>query len=272
MQLWTAYEGTTIDGIFPLTRLLRLEGSSAFFSTSTEDGLQRVLRLVDSRAGEDDILSRWRGVAALNHPNILKLEDLGQVVVDESSLVYAVMEPVDANLVDVLREQRLTVPEAAQIATSLLSVLKALHSQGFIHGSVHPLHVVAVGEVVKLQCDCIHDAPEGDSGQESKKQDVHDLAVLLLQALTQERTLDAATERHLPAPFDRIVSKGISGEWGLTEIAAALETVPALPDNSRGSRCIVRTNRYPVRSLASFSGIAAIGHDRGKHRRRSFSS
>jgi hypothetical protein len=230
MQLWTAYEGTTIDGIFPLTRLLRLEGSSAFFSTSTEDGLQRVLRLVESRADEDDILSRWRGVAALNHPNILKLEDLGQVVVDDTSLVYAVMEPIEANLGDVLSEQRLTVPETTQIATSLLSVLGALHSQGFIHGNVHPLHVVAVDEVVKLQCDCIRDAPEGGRGQELKKQDVHDLAVLLLQALTQERTLEAATDRLLlPAPFDRIVSKGMSGEWGLTEIAAALIQSLQLP-------------------------------------------
>ena len=123
---------------------------------------------------------------------LLKLEDLGQVVVDDTSLVYAVMEPIEANLGDVLSEQRLTVPETTQIATSLLSVLGALHSQGFIHGNVHPLHVVAVDEVVKLQCDCIRDAPEGGHRQELKKQDVHDLAVLLLQALTQERTLEAA--------------------------------------------------------------------------------
>ena len=93
MQLWAEYEGKTIDGAFPLTRLLRPEGSSAFFSTSNEDGLHRVIRLIESRADDDDILSRWRGVAALDHPNILKLEDFGQVVVDQTSLVYAVMEP-----------------------------------------------------------------------------------------------------------------------------------------------------------------------------------
>ncbi len=227
MQLWAEYEGKTIDGAFPLTRLLRPEGSSAFFTTSNEDGHHRVIRLIESRADDDDILSRWRGVAALDHPNILKLEDFGQVVVDQTSLVYAVMERVDASLDEVLSEHRLTVPETRQIATSLLSVLEALHSQGFIHGHVHPHQVVAVNEVVKLQCDCIRDAPEGERGQELKKRDVHDLAALLLQVLTQEPTLDAAAGRlPLPAPFDQIVLKGMSGEWGLAEIAAALEMVP----------------------------------------------
>jgi hypothetical protein len=58
---------------------------------------------------------------------------------------------------------------------------------------------------------------------------VHDLAVVLLQALTQKRTLEAAArDLPLPAPFDQIVRKGMSGEWGVAEIAAALEE-PALP-------------------------------------------
>ena len=33
-------------------------------------------------------------MAALNHPNLVKLKSFGHVVVDETSLVYAVMEPV----------------------------------------------------------------------------------------------------------------------------------------------------------------------------------
>ncbi len=224
MEIWTEYEGRTIDGAFPLTRLLRPEGSSAFFITSNEAGLPRLIRLIESRSDEEDILSRWRGVAALDHPNILKLEEYGQVVIDETSLVYAVMEPVDANLGEIVRDQRLTLPETRQIAASLSSVLEALHTHGFIHQHLQPVNVVAVGEVVKLQCDCICEAPEGQRGQPLKQRDVHDLAVVLLQALTQEQTLEAATSHlPLPAPFDQIVTRGIRGEWGLTQIAAALE-------------------------------------------------
>jgi len=232
MELWTEYEGKTIDGAFPLTRLLRPEGGSAFFTTSNEAGLPRLIRLVESRLGEDDILSRWRGVAALDHPNILKLEEYGQVMVDETSLVYAVMEPVDANLGEIVRDQRLTVPETKQLASSLLSVLEALHSHGFIHQNLQPVNVVAVGEVVKLQCDCIREAPEGERGRQLKQRDVHDLATVLLQALAQEQTLEAASGHFpLPMPFDQIVPRAIRGEWGLTQIAAALDGTPIPQDN-----------------------------------------
>ena len=250
MEVWTEYEGRTIDGAFPLTRLLRPEGSSAFFSTSNEAGLPRLIRLIESRSDEEDILSRWRGVAALDHPNILKLEEYGQVVIDETSLAYAVMEPVDANLGEVVSDQPLTLPETRQIAVSLSSVLEALHAHGFVHQKVQPGNVVAVGEVVKLQCDCICEAPEGQRGRQLKQRDVHDLAVVLLQALTQEQTLEAATSHFpLPAPFDQIVTRGIRGEWGLTQIAAALEGTSIPQDTPPGAVSLdARITARPHRS------------------------
>lgn len=224
MELWTEYEGITIDGAFPLTKLLRPEGRSAFFSTANGDGVQTVIRLIEAHFDEDEILARWRGVAALNHPNALKLEEYGQVVLDETSLVYAVMEPIDANLEEVLSGQRLSLPEARQLATSLVSVLETLHSHGFVHEHIEPANVFAVDEVVKLRSDCIREAPEGEAGRELKRRDVRDLAVVLLQALTQQRTLEAAArDLPLPVPFDAIVRKGMSGEWGAAEIATALE-------------------------------------------------
>ena len=230
MELWTEYEGRTIDGSFPLTKLLRPEGRSAFFSTSNGNGVPRIIRLIEAHFDEDEILARWRGVTALDNPNVLKLEEFGQVVLDGTSLVYAVMEPVDANLGETLTEQRLTVPETRELAASLLTVLEALHTHGFVHEHVESANVFAVGEAVKLRSDCIREAPEGDEGQKLKRRDVRDLAVVLLQALTQKQTLEAATEDlPLPAPFDQIVRQGMSGEWGLAEIAAALEakTPPA---------------------------------------------
>ena len=63
------------------------------------------------------------------------------------------------------------------------------------------------------------------------------MLLVLLEALTQQRTLeDAARELPLPAPFDQIVRKGMSGEWGLAEIGAALKPAAAV-------RCLV----VPVR-------------------------
>jgi eukaryotic-like serine/threonine-protein kinase len=223
MELWTEYEGRTIDGLFPLTKLLRPEGRSAFFLTSNGNGVPRVIRLIEPHFDEDEILARWRGVAALDHPNILKLEKFGQVEFEDGSFLYAVMEPVDANLGEVVVQQRLTLPDARQLAQSLISAIESLHSHGFVHEHIEPDHVFAVGETVKLRSDCIREAPEDQEGQELKRRDLHDFAVVLLEALTQHKTLDAAARNTLPAPFDRIVPRAMNGEWGVTEISAALK-------------------------------------------------
>ncbi len=223
MNLWTEYEGRTIAGAYPLTKLIRPEGRSAFFSTSNGTGLPTVIRLIESHFDGDEILTRWRGVAALNHRNLVKLKSFGHVVVDETSLVYAVMEPVDANLGEILSERRLTELETKQIATSLLAALEALHSNGFVHEHVVPENVLAVGEEIKLRSDCIRETLEGEEGLKLKRKDVRDYATVLLQALTQQRTLGDASRQPLPAPFDQIVRKGISGEWGLAQISAALK-------------------------------------------------
>src|SRR5258705_2116910 len=222
MNLWTEYEGRTINGVYPLTKLIRPEGRSAFFSTSNGTGVPTVIRLIESHFDGDEILTRWRGVAALNHPNLVKLKSFGHVVVDETSLVFAVMEPVEANLNEVLKERRLTELETRQIATSLLAALEALHSSGFVHEHVVPENVLAVGEVIKMRSDCIRETLEGEEGVALKRKDVRDYAAVLLQALTQRRTLQDGS-RALPAPFEQIVRKGMSGEWGLEEIGAALK-------------------------------------------------
>ena len=88
---------------------------------------------------------------------------------DETSLVYAVMEPVDANLGEILSERRLTELETKQIATSLLAALEALHSNGFVHEHVVPENVLAVGEVIKLRSDCIRETLEGEEGLALKR-------------------------------------------------------------------------------------------------------
>jgi hypothetical protein len=246
MELWTEYEGRTIDGAFPLTKLIRPEGRSAFFSTSDGVGGPTVIRLIESHFDDEEILVRWRGIQVLNHPNLVKLIQFGRVTLDETSLVYAVMEPVDANMGEILAERRLTTPETRQIATSLLTALEALHTNGFVHEHIEPANVLAVGESIKLRSDCIRETPEGQEGRDLKSRDVHDYSVVLLQALTQSKTLEEA-KRYMPlaAPFDEIVPKGMSGEWGLEEINAALR-----PDT-------VRVEARPVAVEEPGAGIVA---------------
>jgi eukaryotic-like serine/threonine-protein kinase len=230
MELWNEYEGRTIDGDFPLTKLLRPEGRSAFFSTSNGTGMPTVIRLIESHYDDAEILARWQAIQALDHEHLVKLKKFGPVELDGTPLVYAVMEPVEANLGEILDERRLSVLETRQVAASLVSALEAMHSHGFVHEHIEPGNVMAVGETIKLRSDCIREAPEGEEGFEIQRRDVRDLGMVLLQALTQQRTLEAAArERPLPEPFDQIVRRSIGGEWGLREIAAALTPAAAAP-------------------------------------------
>lgn len=223
MELWTEYEGRTIDGAFLLTKLLEPEGRSAFFLTPNGSGKPTVIRLIESHFDDDVILSRWRGIAALDHPNLVKLKKFGKVEMDGAPLAYAVMEPADGNLGEIIAERRLTVEETREVAESLVAALGALHDSGFVHEHVAPGNVLAVGDVIKLRSDCIREAPEGAEGQALKRRDVHDMAAVLLRSLTGRRTLEEARgELPLVAPFDGIVRNGLSGSWGLREIAAAL--------------------------------------------------
>jgi hypothetical protein len=239
MDLWNEYEGRTIDGDFPLTKLLRPEGRSAFFATSNGTGVPAVIRLIESHFDDAEILARWKAIQALDNAHLVKLKKFGPAELDGTSLVYAVMEPVEANLGEILQERRLTVLETREVASSLVSALEAMHSHGFVHEHVEPGNVMAVGEAIKLRSDCIREAPEGEEGREIMRRDVRDLAAVLLRSLTQQRTLEAAArELPLAEPFEQIVRKGMSGEWGLREMSAALTPVGGA--TPRAARPVVR--------------------------------
>jgi hypothetical protein len=223
MQLWTDYEGVTLDGAFPLQKLLMPEGRSAFFSTAGPQGEPTVVRLIECHFDEEEILNRWRCLEALSHPNFVKFEHFGQTVIDGRPVVYAVFEKVDANLAEVLDQGPLTVQDVEQLASSLVAALDALHPRGFIHGHIEPRNVFAVGAAVKLRSDCIGEAPEGEEGRAAKQRDVRDLATLLLQGLTQRRSVEGIPDSAMPPPFGRIIRNGLDGAWGLEDIKVALD-------------------------------------------------
>ena len=239
MQLWNEYEGRIVADQFPLKTLLEPEGRSAFFSTTNGSGAPAVLRLIEAHFDEPEILSRWTAVAKVDQPNLIKLKKFGQTTLDETALLYAVMEPSDASLADILKERPLTTQETRQLATSLVPALEALHASNLVHEHLEAANVLAVGEVIKLRSDCIREAPEGAEAAEAKARDVRDLATVLLQALTLQRRFPVGTT--LPAPFHEIVTNGLSGAWGLPQIAAALAPAAA-----------------PIRSASSATSAPAL--------------
>ncbi len=226
MQLWNDYEGRTVADNYPLGKLLRPEGRSAFFSTSNGTGTPLVIRIIEAHFDESEILNRWKIVSGIEQPNLVTMRKYGETVLDGTPLVYAVMEPAEASLADVLRDRTLTVDEARQLATSLVAALEALHERGFVHEHIQPENIYAIDETVKLRSDCVREAAthaeeNSHEVEERKNRDVHDLVIVLLQALTGHRELKGSATL-LPTPFDAIIRNGLSGTWGLRQMANAL--------------------------------------------------
>lgn len=226
MDFWNEYEGKTIAESYPLEKLLYPEGRSGFFSTRNGTGTLAVIRLTESLNDQQEMLQQWQIVRGLNHPNLIAILKCDQTIIDGVPLVYAVLEPTDATLADILAERPMTVDETEQIATSLVAALQALHSNGLVHERIEPGSVRAVGEVVKLRSDCVRRVPDPGEQRRLISRDVRDLCMVLYQALTRERVQpdQSSPIPALPSPFDRIVPNGVRGQWGLEEISTCLQS------------------------------------------------
>jgi hypothetical protein len=239
MHLWNDYEGKTIADTLSLGQLVRPEGRSALFALSNGADAPALVRLTESINDESQMLACWSHVAKVKQENLVAIKRFGETTFEGTPLTYAVMESADANLDDMLKERPLTHAEALQVATSLVPALKALHAQNLVHEHIVAANVLAVGETVKLRTDCVRECvvdqeftTEADCAR-LRQQDVHDLALLLLRALTLERELKPSLR--LAAPFDQVIRNGLAGIWGLTEMERLLappapaQVVPVVP-------------------------------------------
>lgn len=231
MKLWSDYEGRTIAEAYPLKKLVRPEGRSAFFLTTNGTGTPALVRVIEAHFDESEILTRWKTISEIGQENLITMRKFGEAELDGTPLVYAVMEPTEISLAELLENRTLTAEETRELAHSLVAALQALHQRDLVHGQIEAENILAVGETVKLRSDCIREAAshpdsDGPTIAELKAQDAHAVAVVLLQALTGRTSLQGSATL-LPSPFDGIIRNGLSGRWGLAEMAAALG--PAAP-------------------------------------------
>lgn len=225
MQLWNDYEGRTIAEAYPLKKLIRPEGRSAFFLTTNGTGTPSMVRLIEAHFDESEILTRWKTISDIHQENLVEMRKFGETTLDGTPLVYAVMEPTEMSLAEVLQNRTLTVDETKQLAASLIAALTALHQRGLVHEHLDATNVLAAGETVKLRSDCVREAasPDGDEAEANRRKaaDAQELAALLLEAMTGRRSLQGSATMLAP-PFDGIIRNGLSGKWGLSEMATAL--------------------------------------------------
>lgn len=254
MQLWTEYEGRTIEGTYTLGKLLRSEGRNGFFATADNAGAPAVIRITEAHYDEDALLSRWHQVSAIHEANLIKIDRFGQADFDGVAVTYAVMEANDANLGDVLQERPLTLAETQQVARAVHAALTALHTNGLVHEHIAPDNVLAVGETIKLRSDCVRECvadtefntPEGCA--ELRRRDIHDFGILLLQCLTLEKTYNAGL--NLPDVFRRLIPHMLDGSWSLDQIGqvvnASAPPAAAAASTPNGSRPVAVAQQAPL--------------------------
>src|SRR6202035_4218868 len=119
-------------------------------------GMGHVYRARDARLDRDVAIkvsavqfserfeSEAKAIAALNHPNICQIYDVGPN--------FLVMEYIDGRpIVDSEQPQALQPDEALQLARQIAAALEAAHCKGIIHRDLKPANILATpGGLVKL--------------------------------------------------------------------------------------------------------------------------
>src|ERR1700761_4926 len=217
MPLWNEIEGQTLDGL-TLGKLLRSEGRTAWFSTIGPNGEPAVLSVFEALNDEYAVEARLQAAARIQHHGLLAIRGIGAGRLEDESLVYALMEPFDQTLAEVLRDRSLTPDETREVAESLLSALEAVEAAGLHHGHVDASGVLGVGDNIKLRSDCLT-SRRGES-------DAPALAALIHNALTGRRFSSERDALQLPAPFATLVRAGTGSTGSLAAMRRVLSGPP----------------------------------------------
>jgi eukaryotic-like serine/threonine-protein kinase len=218
MPLWNEIEGQTLDGL-TLGKLLRSEGRTAWFSIVGPNGEPAVLSVFEALNDEEAVEARLQTAAHVQHPGLLVIRKIGAGQLEDESLVYALMEPFDQTLAEVLRDRPLTPDETREVAESLLSALETIEAAGLYHGHVDASGVLAVGDDIKLRSDCLT--------QRHGQSDAPALAALIYNALTARRFSSERDALQLPAPFATLVRAGAGSNASLAAMRRVL-SAPAV--------------------------------------------
>jgi eukaryotic-like serine/threonine-protein kinase len=254
----TQWVGQLVDGKYRLGELIGGTDHSAVFVTESRQPEVRkaAIKLISADAIEaKGQLGRWRQAASLSHPNLLRIFDMGHCELENTPMLYLVMECADENLASVIAKRPIAAEEARDIVGPLVDALGYIHGKGFVHGHIKPANIMALDEHLKISSDGLcrigdskgslgkpspYDSPEAAGGRISPAGDVWSLGMTLSEALTQrlpvwERTNqgDPAPPATMPAEFLEIARHCLRRDpqlrWSIADIAARMPGSAAAP-------------------------------------------
>jgi serine/threonine-protein kinase len=231
-DVWSTWEDHVVNGIFPLRRFLGGSDHSAVFLTECRAyGLaEATIKLIPAdtvRAA--DQLAHWRAAAALSHPNLVQILDVGRCELGGRELLFVVTEYAEQTLAEVLARRALSADEARELFRPALEALAFLHQKGLVHSRLKPSNLLAVNDQLKIAGDTVravgapasdvvtasvYDAPELRGGKMSLASDIWALGAIIVEALTQRAPVWADSLResvrlpaNLPLSFAGIVRR-----------------------------------------------------------------
>ena len=88
----------------------------------------------------------------------------GRCQIDDTRLLYVVMEFAEENLAEILPLRPLAADEASEMLQPAADALASLHRSGFAHSRIKPSNIMAVHDQLKISADAVRKAGErGDA-------------------------------------------------------------------------------------------------------------
>src|SRR5271166_3214038 len=217
-ELWRNWEGRVVDGKLPLRQWLGGSDHSAVFLTERAGRKSQKAAIKLISAGNPDAdaqLTGWAEALKLSHPHLIRLFEYGRGQIEDTRLLYVVMEYAEENLAEILPLRPLAADEASEMLRPSAEALAYLHKSGFVHGRIKPSNITAVDNQLKLSADGLrkagehgetrlrspYDAPEVVTTGPSPAADIWSLGATLVAVLTQnEPKVKSATREPITIP------------------------------------------------------------------------
>jgi len=282
-EVWTNWEGQVINGAFPLVRVLSTSDHSAVFLTEykAQNLPSAALKLIPAiPALAQTRLTHWTTAAALSHPHLIRLLEVGRCEIEGRPFLFVVMEYAEQTLSQILPRRALTPDEVREMLRPTLNALAFLHGKNLAQGRLKPSNILVVDDQLKLASDTVrpvgestasiakssvYDPPEAKDGSFSTAGDMWSLGVTMVEALTQHPPSWPDNESDtpsfpdaLPATFVEIARQCLDRNPAkrptVADVEAKIKPAPQSPGSSpaqppfSGPEPLVSVSQ-PVRSI-----------------------